>query len=111
LTEREIIETTLRRCDGQAIGDPGYTVEQIAAAILAALRESRKVDVEQVRRFFLLDARAMAIVAHAIEVVNWTVTEGAFMDMHRDEECGESLQALFDSLVSQGFITKNGERR
>jgi hypothetical protein len=49
-SEREIIEATLRRCDGQAIGDPGYTVEQIAGAIAAALRESRKADVATVRR-------------------------------------------------------------
>lgn len=53
---------------------------------------------------------AAVIVSHAIEVVHWTVLESVFMDQHRDEQCGESLQALFNALVAQGFISATGER-
>jgi hypothetical protein len=44
--DREIIEAKLRQHNGQAIGDPGHTAEHIAEQIAAALRESRKADVD-----------------------------------------------------------------
>jgi hypothetical protein len=45
-TERGLIEAKLRQHDGQALGDPGHTVQHIAEQIAAAVRESRKADVE-----------------------------------------------------------------
>jgi hypothetical protein len=46
VNDKTIIEAKLRQHDGNALGDPGHTVQHIAEQIAAALREARKADIE-----------------------------------------------------------------
>ena len=60
--------------------------------------------------FLLLVAGCSPVIACAIECVHWTALEPAWMDMHRSEECGESLETLRRALVAAGIIDEQGKR-